>query len=298
MVTALRPRTQLSALTDGQLLTRFARRGDQGAFATLVQRHGPMVLGVCRRVLHHDQDTEDAFQATFVVLARKASSISNHDSVASWLYKVAFRVALRSRAATAKRLSRERLAEPRSQSPGLSEVVRLEMRQVLDEEMQRLPEKYRQPLLLCYVQGHTNEQAAAQLHWPTGTVKIRLLRGRELLRKRLERRGLALSLLAGLATCLEAMAKPVPQPLARAAVECAVQGAPVAVSQLAQATLQGMCLAKLKVAAVVLVTLGLLCLAEVLGSRAQAAEPVAGVKEQTAPLVPGRSDVTDWRASN
>ena len=101
--TPVRKRTQLALLSDSQLLLRFADRADQAAFAALVQRHGPLVLGVCRRVLQHDQDTEDAFQATFVVLARKAGSISKHESLASWLYKVAYRVALEAKARTGRR---------------------------------------------------------------------------------------------------------------------------------------------------------------------------------------------------
>src|SRR6267142_57627 len=153
-----RPRTQLALLTDGQLLYRFAHRGDQNAFAVLVHRHGPMVLGVCRRILQHDQDTEDAFQAAFVILARKAATISKQDSVASWLYKVAYRIALRARADKNRRRARERQAPPKFAEHGLSDVIQQELRQVLDEEVQRLPEKYRAPILLCYMQGQTNEE--------------------------------------------------------------------------------------------------------------------------------------------
>ena len=158
-----RPRTQLALLSDSQLLQRFAGRADQAAFATLVQRHGPLVLGVCRRILQHDQDTEDAFQATFVVLARKAGGISNHQSLASWLYKVAYRIALRARSDKARRHLVENQAPPRAMDTDLGDVVQRELQQILGEEVQRLPEKYRAPILLCYLQGQTNEEAAAEL---------------------------------------------------------------------------------------------------------------------------------------
>ncbi len=221
-----RPRTQLSLLTDGQLLSRYVGRGNQEAFAILVQRHGPMVLGVCRRVLHHDQDTEDAFQAAFVVLARKAGTILKHDSVASWLYKVTYRIALRSRAEVVRRQSQRQPAIQCAADPVLGDVVRNELRQVLDEEVHRLPEKYRAPILLCYLQGQTNEEAAALLHCPAGTVKIRLSRAREMLRKRLVKRGLALTVTSALGLALVDMARAaVPQPLTRAATLAAVVNA-------------------------------------------------------------------------
>ena len=180
-VTANRPRTQLALLTDGQLLSRYVGRGNQEAFAMLVQRHGPMVLGVCRRVLHHDQDTEDAFQAAFVVLARKAGTILKHDSVGSWLYKVTYRIAVRIADREVRRIAQEQRVTQPVGEPVLGDVVQNELRQVLDEEVHRLPEKYRAPILLCYLQGQTNEEAAALLHCPAGTVKIRLMRAREML---------------------------------------------------------------------------------------------------------------------
>jgi RNA polymerase sigma factor (sigma-70 family) len=271
-----RPKTQLALLSDGQLLQRFLARGDQDAFAFLVQRHGPTVLGVCRRVLHHDQDTEDCFQAAFVVLARKARSISKHDSVASWLYKVAYRIALRMRMDNGRRGRLGRHLTLPVAEDGLGEVVRRELRQVLDEEIHRLPEKYRTPILLCYLQGQTNEEAAALLHCPTGTIKIRLLRGREMLRKRLVRRGVALSIAALVGEALTDLARAaVPQPLTHAALKAACSGASPAVAGLATGALKGMCLVKLKVAALVLLTLALMCLSDGLLSRASGANQTA-----------------------
>lgn len=282
-----RPTMLAAALDDGQLLERFVQNRDETAFAALVTRHGPLVLGVCRRVLHHQQDTEDAFQATFVVLARKARSICKQTSLASWLYKVAYRIALRARAANARR----RLPEHRPQatyapSP-LGEVVQAELRRVLDEEVQRLPEKYRAPILLCYLEGQTNEKAAEQLHCPTGTVKIRLARGREMLRKRLTRRGIGLSALSLAAALVYDVAAAVPPSLATATLQAAVGGvAPVAVTQLVGGALKAMCWTKLKIAAAVLLTVLIGTLADGLSQRNQvaAAQPVPS--KEVRPSVP------------
>jgi RNA polymerase sigma factor (sigma-70 family) len=297
--TLTRRRTQLQLLSDSQLLQRFAERADQAAFAALVQRHGPLVLGVCRRILQHDQDTEDAFQGTFVVLARKAASISKHQALASWLYKVAYRIALRARADKARRHTHEQQTPPRPADPALGDVVQRELQQILDEEVQRLPEKYRAPILLCYLQGRTNEEAATVLRCPTGTVKIRLLRGREMLRKRLLRRGLALSVVGLLGQTLVDMARAaVPQPLARATVESALGSASPLVSGLVDGVLKGMCLAKLKVAAAVLLTLSLACLVDGMLAHAGAA-PLTKSDSIMAPQesVPSHTPRPLWQVS-
>jgi RNA polymerase sigma-70 factor (ECF subfamily) len=210
-------------VTDRQLLERFVTRRDGAAFAALVQRHGPRVLGVCRRVLRHEQDAEDVFQATFLVLARKAAVIPWQESVSRWLSAVAYRLALHARGGAARRRRRERpvgAVRPGTPSadegpeppagPGgewdslaekyhpcaepLAEVARRELRRVLDDELHRLPEKYRAPVVLCYLEGKTNEEAARELGWPTGSMSRRLARARALLQERLTRRGLALAL--------------------------------------------------------------------------------------------------------
>ena len=204
----------LEGLTDADLLARFAADQDETAFAVLVRRYGPLVRGVCRRVLHHDHDTEDAFQATFLVLARKAGTIHKHESLWSWLYKVAYRIALRARAGKARRRAQENEAVQRQTVQHGSPAPDPYLAEFLDEEVRRLPEKYRAPILLCYLQGETNEEAARRLHCPTGTVKIRLLRARQLLRKRLERRGVALSLAALAAGLLQHTEAAVPAALA------------------------------------------------------------------------------------
>lgn len=179
------------AVPDEQLLRRFLGQRDEVAFAALVERHGPMVLGVCRSVLRHVQDAEDACQATFLVLARKAASVRKPGSLASFLHGVAYRLALKAKAARrpANALTASDLLSP---SP-MVELTWRGLRQVLHEELGRLPEKYRLPLVLCYLEGRTQEEAAQQLGWSAGVLKGRLDRGREHLRRRLTRRGLALT---------------------------------------------------------------------------------------------------------
>jgi RNA polymerase sigma factor (sigma-70 family) len=177
--------------SDAQLLKRFADHRDETAFEALVKRFGPMVLGVCRRVLHDPNDAEDAFQATFLVLVRKAGAIAKPDLLGNWLYGVANRVAVKARANSARRSAHERQAASMPKAESTPETANRELRAVLDEEISRLPEKYRAPLVLCYLEGKTNEQAARQLGCPAGSMSWRLARGRELLRQRLSRRQLA-----------------------------------------------------------------------------------------------------------
>jgi RNA polymerase sigma factor (sigma-70 family) len=179
---------------DPELLQRFIEQRDGTAFAAVVRRHGPMVLGVCRRVLHHEQDAEDAFQATFLVLARKAGSLSCRETVGHWLYRVASQVALKARTAAGRRAAREGRAEAPVACPdAASEMTLREARALLDEELARLPERLRAPLVLCCLKGTTRDEAARQLGWSLGTLKRRLAQARALLRSRLSCRGLTLS---------------------------------------------------------------------------------------------------------
>jgi RNA polymerase sigma factor (sigma-70 family) len=171
--------------TNQQLLERFTRLRDEAAFAALVRRYGPMVLGVCRRVLSHVQDAEDAFQATFLVLVRKAGTIARPELLGNWLYGVAYRIAKKAKAHAARRSTDERQAKSMTPADPVAEVAWREVRSRLDDALQRLPEKYRLPLVLCYLEGRTNEEAARQLGWPVGSMSARLARGRELLRERL-----------------------------------------------------------------------------------------------------------------
>src|SRR5262245_4945493 len=178
------------AASDGQLLARFASRHEEAAFAALMGRHGPMVLSVCRRVLPHAADVEDAFQATFLTLVRKAGSIRKQSSVAGWLYRVAYHAAIRTRARTARDRAREGRPDDRVAVQPTTEAAWRGIPEVLDNVQERQQEKYRAPLSRCYLEGQTHEEAAQQLGWPPGTVKGRLARARDLLRARLTRRGL------------------------------------------------------------------------------------------------------------
>jgi RNA polymerase sigma factor (sigma-70 family) len=177
--------------SDGELLRRYLELRDEAAFEALLRRHAGMVFGVCRRVLRDAGAAEDAFQATFLLLLRKAHSIRRLDALACWLHGVAYRVAVRAAVNERKRRQREREAAAMKVAAPASDADSWEVRSVLDAELNRLPEKYRAPLVLCYLEGKTNEEAARQLGWPSGTVKGRLARARELLRKCLARRGLA-----------------------------------------------------------------------------------------------------------
>jgi RNA polymerase sigma factor (sigma-70 family) len=209
----------VGGLSDRQLLDRFttARDGScEAAFEVLVRRHGPMVLRVCRNVLKDWNDAEDAFQATFVVLARRCGSIRRRDSVESWLFGVACRVAARARFEAARRRAVERRgaaeADAALGTPAGDEAGLPELGPIVQEEVRRLPEKYRAAVVLCYWEGLTQEQAAAQLGCPLGTVRSRMARARDLLRRRLGRRGVAP--MAGIAASAFDVASVVPIPAA------------------------------------------------------------------------------------
>src|SRR5262249_50355259 len=158
---------------------------DESAFEALLLRHGPLVWGVCRRLLRDRADAEDAFQAAFLVLAQKAASVRAQGSVAGWLHGVAYRLALQARARSARRVAHERQAAAAAHPEPAPAAADPELRAVLDEELGQLPDRYRAPLVLCYFQGKTNAQAAQALGWPAGSISKRLARARELLRRRL-----------------------------------------------------------------------------------------------------------------
>jgi RNA polymerase sigma factor (sigma-70 family) len=189
----------LAVLPDQELLRRFADRRDESAFAEIVRRHGGMVLGVCRRVLRDAHAAEDAFQAAFLALARRPGAIRSQASLGGWLYRVAYRAAQRARYAAARRQAVERGAPARAGSDPQAELSWREVSEVLDAELQALPDGFRAPLVLCYLEGKTRDEAAQQLGWSVGAFKSRLERGREMLRRRLGRRGVSLGagLLAG-----------------------------------------------------------------------------------------------------
>jgi RNA polymerase sigma factor (sigma-70 family) len=179
--------------TDGQLLASFIDQKDEAAFEVLVRRHGSMVFGVCRRVIDNHHDAEDAFQATLLVLACKASSVRPRERVANWLHGVALRTAMKAKALTTKRRGREKqvMAMPEPEAP--QQAQWRDLQPLLDQELNGLPENYRLPILLCDLEGKAIKEAAQQLGWPQGTLAGRLARGRKLLAKRLASRGVVLS---------------------------------------------------------------------------------------------------------
>jgi RNA polymerase sigma factor (sigma-70 family) len=253
-----------AGMTDGQLLESFIAGKDEAAFATLVRRHGPMVLGVCRRIVRNHHDAEDAFQATFLVLARKAASVRPRERVANWLHGVAYRTAIKARTNTAKRQMREKQVKELPEPEVTQQDQWHDLQPLLDQELSGLPENYRLPILLCDLEGKSIKEATQQLGWPQGTLAGRLARGRKLLAKRLANRGVALS--AGSLTVVVsqnvAMAG-VPTSLMSSTVKAAAMiGAgqalaagvvPAQVSALMEGVLRTMLLNKLKIASAVLV---------------------------------------------
>jgi RNA polymerase sigma factor (sigma-70 family) len=251
---------------DGELLRRFVARQDESAFAALVRRHGPLVLGVCRRILRNRQDAEDAFQATFLVLVRRAGSIRKPASLASWLHGVARRTALTARRAAARRRAKESQVMPRADRAAEAPA---DLAAVLDEELAGLPEKYREAIVLCDLEGRPRREAARVLGCAEGTVASRVARGRALLAGRLARRGPALSA-GALALLLAQGAAPACVPAALvgstvkaallvAAGKAAAAGALAApVAALMEGVLKAMLLNKLKAATAVLLGAGVL----------------------------------------
>jgi uncharacterized protein len=186
----------LGGLSDGQLLDRFLARREGTVFEALIGRHGPMVWGVCRRVLRDHHDAEDAFQATFLVLARKASTVMPREKLGNWLYGVAYQTSMKARATRARRRMREGQVTEMPEPEAASQAQRDELIERLDDELSRLPDKYRIPIVLCELEGKTHRQAADQLGWPIGTVSGRLSRARTMLARRLSRPGTSLSVQA------------------------------------------------------------------------------------------------------
>jgi RNA polymerase sigma factor (sigma-70 family) len=255
--------------TDGALLERFARHRDEEGFAALFARHRPMVLRVCRRVLADAGTVEDAGQAVFLVLARRPSAVRPPEALAAWLHGVAYRVALKARAADTRRLAREPpapdLAPPDPHGDPLAELTARELLTALDEEVRLLPQVYRLPLILCCLEGRTQEEAARQLGWTPGSVKGRLERGRARLHARLVRRGLTLS--AALAAVeVSRGGAAMPALLATATLRAglavaagqglAAAGVSGRVAALAEGALKGMTMSKVNLGLVLLLAVG------------------------------------------
>jgi RNA polymerase sigma factor (sigma-70 family) len=294
-------------LEDAHLLERFIAARDETAFETLVRRHGPMVLGVCQRVLNDPEDIEDAFQVTFLVLIRKATSLSKRESLSSWLYGVAYRTALKARTLAARRRVHEKQIMKAAEMTPADSLVWRDLRPVLDQELQRLPAKYRQPVILCYLKGKTFEEAGQELGWPAGTVSGRLARAREMLRTRLTRRGVTLS--AGLAATVfsgSALSAVVPAPLVtstlRAAVlltagkTAAVGTLAVPVATLMEGVLHSMFLSKVKVVTLALLAFTTLCAGvgvvryQTLVAQSSSPKQVQGPEAQVAEPQPPKAD--------
>jgi len=258
------PRPGSADGTDSQLLERYVQRHDAAAFEVLVQRYGQLVWGICARVLCDAHAAEDSFQATFVVLARKAASIRKHESVGSWLYGVAYRIAVRAKAHASRR--REVAMDDLALAAVPADMIgspadRHELCAALDEELGRLPEKYRAPLVLCYLEGKTHAEAAAELRCPAGSMSWRLAQACERLRTRLSRRGLALSAgtLAAFLTESAASAR-VPVTLVQHTVEVALSnsGLSAQAATLATGVIKTMYAARLKMVAAVVLAIGLI----------------------------------------
>jgi RNA polymerase sigma factor (sigma-70 family) len=257
-----------AGLTDGQLLEDYISRRDEAALATLVRRHGPMVWGVCRRVLRNYHDAEDAFQTTFLVLVSKAASIVPREMVPNWLYGVAHQTALKARATAARRRGRERQMAEMPEPAVTEQEVWRDLQPLLDEELSRLPDKYRAVIVLCDLESKTRKEAARQLGCPEGTVAGRLARARLMLAKRMARHGLAVSGGALAAVLTEKVASAgVPPSLLSSTIKAVTLVAAgqavttgmisVKVAALTEGVLKTMLLTKLKTATVVVLLVAL-----------------------------------------
>jgi RNA polymerase sigma factor (sigma-70 family) len=250
-------------LTDGQLLAAYRSRSDETALATLVRRHASMVWGVCRRVLANYHDAEDAFQVTFLVLVRKAASIAAPELLANWLHGVAHQTALKARATTAKRKSREKQVTEMPEPAASQENLWDDLQPLLDQELSCLPDKYRIAIVLCDLEGKTRRLAAQQLCIPEGTLAARLARGRAMLAKRLARRGLAVSAVSLTAVLAQNAASAAPALVVCTTLKVANLVAagkaaiPVEVAALAEGVMKTMLLTKLKTTLALLLTVAL-----------------------------------------
>jgi RNA polymerase sigma factor (sigma-70 family) len=301
----LGPPPTAACTSDRELLHCFSNQRDEAAFALLIRRHGPMVLRVCQRLLHNRHDAEDVCQATFLLLASKAASRSWEASVASWLHQVAYHLALKARRAAVRRGIHERRVQDRPVTDPLEAITGRELGTALDEELARLSAKYRAPLLLCYLEGATRDEAARQLGCPLGTLKSRVKRGRELLAARLAKRGLGLASVLSTAVLVEnavngAGLVPLAERLARGAlafsgVEPVPAGAVTGRALgFAQEALKSMALTRLKITAALLLAVGVLAAgAGAVAYRALAAEPPPAAEHPEPRTDTGKKEATD-----
>jgi len=296
----------VAGLAEGQLLRRFVTCRDGVAFEALVARHGPMVLGVCRRKLGDPHEVADAFQATFMVLIRKAGTLRDAEQLGPWLHGVAFRIATRARSDASRRRECERRGARAEAVEGESVPDRECLRRIIDEEVNRLPAPYRGPIILCYLEGLTHEQAAHRLRCAPGTLRGRLDRARAKLRSRLARRGLAPA--AALAACTlaaETAAATVPPSLAAATIgmveQALASGAVVrpasgSIATLADGLLRTMFLSKLKLAASFVAGVSVLATVLTLAHAFDGAHPAPAPPQDRAAVQPAPAQAIDGPA--
>jgi RNA polymerase sigma factor (sigma-70 family) len=293
-----------AGLTDLQLLEDYLSRRDEAALAALVRRHGPMVWGVCRRVLPNYHDAEDAFQATFLVLVRKAASIASPELLANWLYGVAHQTALNARAKVTKRKDRERQVEEMPEPAIVEQDHCRDLQHLLDEELSRLPDKYRVVIVLRDLEGKTRKEVARQLGCPEGTVAGRLARARAMLAKRLARHGLAvpsgsLPVLLSQNVASSAVPASVVSSTIKAVTLVAAGGAAISavsaeVAALTEGVLKAMLLSKLKItSAALLIVAGLVIL-----GMGQFVGPLLAARQQGGPQTDGTAVLTKGQAKN
>ena len=269
------------AESDADLLDRFVSTRDAAAFEALVRRHGPMVLGVCLRVLRHQQDAEDAAQATFLVLVYKAASVSPRGKLAGWLHGVAHKTALKARARAARRAEAESRAPARSDDAMTPDPTRDEAEVILDQELAALPDRYRLPIILCDLEGRLRSEVARALRCSEGTLSSRLTRGRRLLADRLRRRGVQLSA-GGLAAILTGGPATAVEPLVRSLSPAALAAVPPTVAGLATGVMKSMFLKKLQTAVAVVAVV----VASAVGLAALVSEPTQAAPVPAKPPAP------------
>jgi RNA polymerase sigma factor (sigma-70 family) len=298
-------RQEMGGPTDGQLLESFLVDREESAFTALVHRHGRMVMGVCRRVLQNVHDAEDAFQATFLVLARKAATIAPRDAVGAWLYGVAYRTAKKAKAMTAKRQLKERQFRESRRFVTTPEDAWEELQPLLDEELSSLPQKYQSAIILCDLEGKTKKEAAGQLRCPEGTLSSWLVRGRRMLAKRLANRGVTLSA-GSLAVVLTRNAASAAvrtglvistgkaATLVAAGQAAATGVVSTKVAALAEGVLKAMLLARLKIASAVLVVCAIVAGAALLAHASVAMKPPnANRAEEPRPIAKAAGESTE-----